>query len=205
MRFALLLAAIPLLADVVEHSPKNAKPSGLLAGVARADITPPVGIPHLNWGSQTHVEATGIDPAGMIVTALVLSDGKQKFVMVDIDTLHISQMDDVVARVAEATGIPAGHVRLAATHTHAGPMFQREKGPLNVDPQPYEKMMAGYRNLLAERIVAVATQANRNLRPVHAYGAKGTGTINMNRRMRATKDSPAAVGRNEQGPVDPHR
>jgi neutral ceramidase len=197
-----LLAALPLLADVVEHSPKNSKPSGLLAGVARADITPPVGIPHLNWGSQTHVEATGIDPAGMIVTALVLSDGKQKFVMVDIDTLHISEMDDVVARVAEATAIPASHVRLAATHTHAGPMFQREKGPLNVDPRPYEKMMADYRNLLAERIVSVAAQANRNLRPVHAYGAKGTGTINMNRRMRATKDGPAAVGRNEQGPVD---
>jgi hypothetical protein len=28
MRFALLLAALPLLADVVEHSPKNSKPSG---------------------------------------------------------------------------------------------------------------------------------------------------------------------------------
>src|SRR5262245_12787181 len=119
MRFAFFLISLPLFADVVEHTPKNSKPSGLLASVARADITPPVGIPHLNWGSQTHVEAVGIDPAGMIVTALVLSDGSQKFVMVDIDTLLIGNMDTTVQRISAATGIPASHVRLAATHTHA--------------------------------------------------------------------------------------
>src|SRR2546425_3780115 len=69
------LIFFPLLADVVEQGPKDSAPSGLLAGVARADITPPVGIAHLNWGSQTHVEAVGIDPVGMYATALALSDG----------------------------------------------------------------------------------------------------------------------------------
>src|SRR5688572_18549043 len=83
--WALLLCAAAS-ADVLEQTAKVSKPSGLLAGVARADITPPVGIAHLNWGSQTHVEAIGIDPAGMWATALVMSDGKQKFAIVDIDS-----------------------------------------------------------------------------------------------------------------------
>lgn len=203
MRALLLLSlTLPLAADIVEHTAKNAKPSGLYAGVARAGITPPVGIPQLNWGSQTHVEAIGIDPAGMLVTALVLSDGKQKFAMVDIDTLLVTGMQPIAEKAAQAIGVPVSHMRLAATHTHAGPNFQREKGPLNVDPAPYEKMMADYRGLLATRIVQAVVEANKNLRPVHAYGAKGTGTININRRMRATKDGPPAVGRNESGPVD---
>src|SRR5205809_8105512 len=84
-----LLVSTSLLGDVVEQGPKDSAPSGLLAGVARADITPPVGIAHLNWGSQTHVEAVGIDPVRMYATALVLSDGKQKFAMVDIDALSV--------------------------------------------------------------------------------------------------------------------
>src|SRR5687768_11616468 len=119
--------AVSIDADVVEHGPKDSKPSGLLAGVARAEINPPVGIAHLNWGSQTHVTAEGIDPAGMVATALVLSDGKQKFAIVDIDAGGVRGMDDAVARAAEATGIPAAHIRLGATHTHAGPAFQASK------------------------------------------------------------------------------
>jgi hypothetical protein len=37
---------------------------------------------------------------------------------------------------------------------------------------------------------------------VHLYGAKGLGTININRRHRATASTPAAVGRNPQEFVD---
>ncbi|MBI3471540.1 MAG: hypothetical protein HY013_09305, partial [Candidatus Solibacter usitatus] len=85
----LLVTAVLCCADVVEQGPKDSPPSGLLAAVARADITPPVGIAHLNWGSQTHVAATGVDPAGMAATALVLSDGRRKFALVDIDALFV--------------------------------------------------------------------------------------------------------------------
>ena len=74
MRLSLLavLTWFAVYGDVVEQGPKNSAPSGLLAGVARADITPPIGMAQLNWGSQTHVEAVGVDPAGMYVTAIVL-------------------------------------------------------------------------------------------------------------------------------------
>lgn len=203
MRYLILiLIAISAVAGIKEETTKDAKPSGLLAGVSRRDIIPPVGIPHLNWGSQTHVEAIGIDPAGMYATAIVLSDGTQKFAMVDVDALFVGNLDDAIARAAKMSGIPAEHIRLGATHTHAGPMFQREKGPLNVDPAPYEKMMADYHQLLVDRISWAIVEANQNLRPVHAGSAKGVGTININRRMRATADGPPAVGRNETGPTD---
>jgi hypothetical protein len=193
---------VPLAADVVEQGPKDAKPSGLLAGVARASIAPPAGIPHLNWGSQTHVEATGVDPAGMVVTALVLSNGNQKFAMVDMDALFVSDGDEIIRRASAKTGIPAAHIRIGATHTHSGPAFQREKGPLGVDPKRYESMMTAYGALVIERVTTAIEEANRALRPAHAGGMRGAGTINYNRRVRATADTPPAVGIRPDGYVD---
>ncbi|MFN0172878.1 MAG: neutral/alkaline non-lysosomal ceramidase N-terminal domain-containing protein, partial [Bryobacteraceae bacterium] len=198
----LLVLAATLRADIVEQGPRNAKPSGLLAGVARADITPPVGIPHLNWGSQTHVEAIGIDPAGMIATALVLSDGKQKLAMVDIDCGTLRGLDDAITRASRQTGIPDANIRLACTHTHAGPNYQAEKGPLTKDPARYERMLTSYHQTLMDKVVGAIVEANANLRPVHAWGARGTGTININRRVRGTPASPPAVGTNPEGFVD---
>src|SRR6478609_2531955 len=95
-----LLTAAPWLlqADV-------AAPSGLRAGVARVDIAPPAAIPQMNWGSQTHITAEGIDPVGMFATALVIRDGRQKFAMVDIDVLSINRMDEIPRCAAQLTGI----------------------------------------------------------------------------------------------------
>ncbi len=205
MRSALLL---PLLlgaaafADVVEQGPKNSAPSGLLAGVARADITPAVGMAQLNWGSQTHVEAVGVDPAGMHVTAIVLSSGGRKFAMVDVDALFVPGYAAIAARVEAATGIPAAHVRLGATHTHAGPVVSVVRGPLGVDFSRYQEAQARYNAMVADKIVGAIVEAHSKLRPAHAFGARGTGTININRRVRARDGMPAAVGRNPDGFVD---
>jgi uncharacterized protein YecE (DUF72 family) len=49
--------------------------SHLLAGVARTDITPPLGIAHAGWGAQSHQRAAGVD-LPLWATALALSDGK---------------------------------------------------------------------------------------------------------------------------------
>src|SRR5437899_1986200 len=144
LSFLLLCAPAVLPADVVEQGPKDAKPSGLLGGVARADITPPAGIAQLNWGSQTHVEAIGIDPAGFYATALVLSDGRQKFAMVDVDHLNVNALGEAVALAAERSGIRAAHIRIGATHTHSGPSFLTEKGPVGTDPARYERVLSAY-------------------------------------------------------------
>jgi hypothetical protein len=197
-----VLAASLCRADLEEQGPRHAPPSGLLAGVARTDISPPVGIAHMNWGSATHIASDGIDPAGMVATALVLSDGKQKFAMVDIDVLNVGGLDPVIARASEATGIPPAHIRLAATHTHAGPAVSPERGPLGADLTGYRQMMERHRAVLLDKLVGVIVAANASLRPVHLHGGRGTGTININRRFRARDGNPPAVGRNPEGFAD---
>ena len=198
----LALNALVLRADVIEQGPKDSPPSGLLAGTARADITPPVGIAQMNWGSQTHVVATGVDPAGMWATALVVSDGKQKFVMVDLDAGSVAPFRDAIGRAAAAIGVPPDHVRLAAFHTHAGPSITPGKGPVGVDLTEYQRVMDRYRAAVSDKIAGVVAEANSRLRPVHVGGGKGSGTVNINRRVRADGDKPAAVGRNPGGFVD---
>jgi hypothetical protein len=198
-----LLALAPLSrADVVEQGPKDSPPSGLLAGVARADITPPVGIAQLNWGSQTHIESVGNDPVGMVATALVLANGDQKFAMVDIDTILVRFFEAAIGRAARQTGIPARHIRLAATHTHAGPYLSAAKGPAGVDLSAKREMIERYREQVVDKIVGLIAEADRNLRPAHVYGGRGTGTININRRVRARGEDPPAVGRNPEGFID---
>lgn len=193
----LLLCAALASADVVEQGPKDSAPSGLRAGVARVDITPPVGIAQMNWGSQTHVTAVGADPAKMLATALVLESGVEKFAMVDIDRLFVDGLEEAIARASQLTGIPAGHIRLGATHTHAGALVNPEKGPPGVDLQPLVDMVERYRVATVDQIVGAIVAANRNLQPAHIHGGRGQGTINVNRRYRA-QGRPLAVLANFQ-------
>jgi len=189
-------------ADLVEQGPKDSAPSGLLAGVARSDITPPIGIIHLNWGSQTHVEAMGADPVGMYATALILSDGKQRFALVDIDIISVQGLEDVPRRAAALTGIPEDHIRLGATHTHAGAQFSPNRGPVGADLTRHRAVFDNYRATLADKAIGAIVEANHKLQPVHLYAGRGIGTININRRVRAEAGRPAAVGRNPDGFVD---
>lgn len=196
------LIAAPLASDVVEQGARDSSPSGLQAGVARADISPPVGIAQMNWGSQTHVRAVGIDPAGMKATALVLSSGGQTFAMVDVDRLSVTGLEPAIERASRLTGIPEAHIRIAATHTHAGAMVSPAKGPPGLDLRPLEDMAERYRYSTIDKIAGIVAEAHGRLEPAHMHGGRGEGSININRRVRAGPDSPPAVGRNPDGFVD---
>ncbi len=200
--WALLAAAAPLAAQVVEQSPKDAGPSGLLAGVARVSITPPSGIAHLNWGSQTHVQAMGSDPYGLLATALVISDGRHKFAMVDLDAVLAEEFNDLIPIAAARSGIPAEHIRIGVSHTHSGPGLRPEKGPPGLDMDLHRTLFENHRKAVYDKIAGAIVEAASRLEPAHIYGAKGTGSININRRFRAAGGNPPAVGRNPDGFVD---
>mgnify|MGYP001813274597 FL=1 len=191
-----------LRADLVEQGPKDSAPSGLLAGVARADITPPVGIAQMNWGSQSHILSEGNDPLGLCATALVVSDGESKFAMVDVDRLFVNGLEPSIEQAAKRTGIPPQNIRLAATHTHAAVNVSKAKGPAGMDLAEYQAAVERYDHFLIDKIVGLIVEANSKLQPAHIYGDRGESRININRRVRGDGDNPPAVGRNPDGFVD---
>ncbi|MGQ9633897.1 MAG: hypothetical protein ACUVXB_06580 [Bryobacteraceae bacterium] len=190
-------------ADVVEQGVRDSRPSGLLAGVSKLNIDPTIGIPHMNWGSATHLVTRGNDPVGLYLRVLVLSDGKMKFVLVDTDT-PVANSEKALQRASELTGIPVDHMRIGSCHTHAGPSLNRSKGPAGVDMTPYQQMMEAHQAVVADKLVGAIVEANSRLRPAHANGMTGTGSININRRFRGsgTDESPPAVGLNPKEFVD---
>ncbi len=170
----------------------------LQAGVARADITPPVGIAHANWGAQAHEQAAGVD-LPMWATALALSDGTTTTVLVDLDIIGLRGENATRVRraVAERSGLPVGNVRIAYTHTHSGPSTSTSGGWVKAGVD----LVAGYLDNLAAKAAGAAWEACNRLQPARIAAGSGTSTIAVNRRF-VTPEGTVVVGHNWDGPVD---
>jgi neutral ceramidase len=164
---------------VREPSSAPAAPgSGLLAGAAEVDITPPPGAPLFgySWGAARNAKGYW---TRLKARALVLQDSRgERLALVQADLGAISGLlqREVAARTAGA-GISTDRLMLAATHTHAAPGgYFGEKffnyfgsGATGFDPRLVE--------MLATRIAQVVANAVANLeraalgvREIDVYG-----------------------------------
>ena len=101
--------------------------AGIL-GVAREDITPPVGIYARNWGAAKHDVAEGIHRP-LTATALTLKSDGAPLVLVAIDLGWWRATADerhVKDAVLEAFRLDPARVMINMSHTHAGPATSRE-------------------------------------------------------------------------------
>ncbi|MCC6792746.1 MAG: hypothetical protein IT336_13725 [Thermomicrobiales bacterium] len=172
----------------------------LFAGVARTDITPPIGIAHANWGAQIHERAAGVD-LPLWATALALRTGETTVIIVDIDIAWL--WDGTAAKtraaVSTLTGVPEGNIRLSYTHTHSGPSSPGRFGTwVNAGAEMVEPYDAG----LPHKIAGVAWAALNALRPARLGSGIGSSTVAVNRRFQRPEDGAVIVGRNWDGPVD---
>lgn len=148
------------------------------AGVARCDITPPVGIAHGNWSAQGHERAEGVD-LPMYCTVLAASDGNEEIILAEWELLYPpggEWLMEARRRITALTGVPASHIRLSATHTHAGPSLGKpwfEGGA---------EMVAPYIASLNDRLAGAAMSAHRAMKPARVAGGYGTSAMNTNRR-----------------------
>ena len=148
------------------------------AGVARADITPPIGSAHGNWSAQVHERAEGIDLA-LWCTALAASDGSTEVIIAEWDLLYPpggEWLAHARRRITELTGVPGDHVQLSSVHTHAGPNIKKPwfaEGAEMVEP---------YVASLTDRLAGTCLAAHRALRPAHVAGGYGSCPVNCNRR-----------------------
>jgi neutral ceramidase len=155
--------------------------AGLHAGAAVVDITPSdsqylFGYPHVAR------YCTGVnDP--LLSTALYLSDGVTQALFVANDAIFVPRESAgrVRATICAATGVPAAHIMLTATHTHSAPKTVEYLS--NADDPLVPPVDPAYLRFFEEQMSAAGCAAVRAAQPACAGLAVTDGTgVGTNRR-----------------------
>ena len=131
--------------------------AAIQAGVAKVDITPPVGTPLAGFGARKGQPSTGVhDP--LEARALVLTIGDEKLALVAVD--HLGYDHAMVERVRNlAAGpavLPPDRILVMATHTHSGGGAYRD-GLAILSGQYDPKVRALYEERAAEAVKLAAS------------------------------------------------
>ncbi len=166
----------------------------LVAGVAKRDITPPVGVDLTGYGGRPSGCTSVHDP--VYARALALGDGSATVVLVSLDVLGIDfPVLDRLRDRAASLGIGASSLVLNASHTHAGPATQRLRGLGELD--------AAYVDRFVDLTCEAIEEALDDLAPARVVASRGPARIGHNRREHLL-DGRTVLGRNRVGAVVPH-
>jgi hypothetical protein len=165
----------------------------LSAGVARVDITPPLGTPVGCWAARRALAQGVHEP--LVAQALVLSDGEHSAAIIATDLVFVSAELARVVRehVAGLTGIPQRAISVHASHNHSAPSLARGS---TVGGLPDIPEFGRYADALGDLLSGAAYAAWRRLEPARLGAAVGrVEGVSGNRvdRTRAVDDSLAVV------------
>ncbi|HUG90472.1 MAG TPA: hypothetical protein VML55_06545 [Planctomycetaceae bacterium] len=173
-------------------------------GLARCDITPPVGVYHRMWGAATHDRSTGIHRP-LTATACVFrpwdasgdTPHEQILVAVDHCLLWAPEMAWLLETIAQAAGVPSGQVVVTFSHTHAAGLMDRGRGDL-----PGGELIAPYLEQMNERIAQAVIEARRACRPATVAYATGRCDLAAHRDLRDDARGQWVCGFNPAGQAD---
>ena len=150
----------------------------LSAGVARIDITPPVGFRMM--GAMRRTEGSVGIESSLLATALVLAvEGEGKVVLVDCDLIgfDIPLADRIRQVIAARVDTTASCVIVGCTHTHNGPCTVR--GSLGgvhdvpVGDRTEPARLDAYIENLVGQLAGIAEQADSQRMPARIGGGSG--------------------------------
>lgn len=154
--------------------------SRLRFGLARIDVTPPVGIYHPMWGAARHHRATGVHRP-LTAEAMVfapLDGSRQPLVRLQID--HVGMTTEhqarVIGMISQATTLPAENIVTTFSHSHSSGNFSPDRVHL-----PGGEMIEAYVAELNQKLVAVATEALTKLQEAVITYGRGHCTMATNR------------------------
>jgi hypothetical protein len=170
-------------------------------GIARADLTPPVGINARNWGAATHDVAEGVHrPLTATVLAVSTADDPAPLVLIAADLGWWKSRDDegfVRGAILEACGLDPARLLLSFSHTHAGPNLYREE-----HAKPGGDKIGPYLETLRARLTAAAREALASRQPARLSWRYGRCDLAQNRDLPRPAESRHIVGWNPAEPAD---
>lgn len=173
-------------------------------GLARCDITPPVGIYHRMWGAATHDQATGIHRP-LTATAMLFQpldasmDSAADLILLAIDhvLLWSKEMDQLRADIARRTEIPHDRLAITFSHTHAAGLMGLERVGL-----PGGDLIPPYLDTLAERLAHIVQEARAQMQPVSITYGTGRCALGQHRDFWDEQSRQYVCGYNPGGPAD---
>ena len=172
------------------------------AGVARCDITPPIGIYHRMWGAAMHDRATGIHRP-LEATLLWLESFNaaitvpQIIVALDHCILDSDELERIRQAIQQSTNIDRENIVITLSHTHGAGWMSRTRSDL-----PGGEMLGPYLDNLAVRIGELACEAQRSVIPVSMVYGFGRCSLAAHRDYFDTDLGSYVCGFNPTGPAD---
>ncbi|MBA3485289.1 MAG: neutral/alkaline non-lysosomal ceramidase N-terminal domain-containing protein [Pirellulales bacterium] len=186
----------------VVESPQGA----CLFGIARCNITPPIGIYHRMWGASKHDRSTGVHRP-LSATATVFGDlsaksraeSTNRVILVAIDhcLLWQKEMDDLLAGVTRSAKLPSPQLYITFSHTHAAGLMGRERASL-----PGGELVGPYLDELAIRIAGAVRQAIKDAEPAWIVFGQGRCDLATHRDFWDEATQQIVCGFNPGGPAD---
>jgi hypothetical protein len=211
----LLLLFTSIHVGCSSNSPPPRAP--LEVGVATRDITPPVGYRMAGYFYERR--ATAVHDV-LYAKAIAFKQGPTKFVLIVCDLCQTAPevVEQARSVISQRLAMPREHVCIASTHTHTGPDYF---GPLaehlhrlaiaaNAGEDP--AVTIDYPNLLAERIIEAAMDADASAKPAELAAASAPQpNVAFNRRY-VMRDGTVAWNPGKKnpkivrpaGPIDPN-
>jgi len=161
----------------------------LKAGLAKAVITPPVGVRLCGYSARTQPSTGILDD--LYAKALVLDDEEKRFALVICDLLWLGKelANDVKKRIRKQADIKEENIMMTAIHTHTGPDLEYVGEP--------------YIENLKSQIVGAVSAACNHMKKARIGVATGECYVGMNRRNPKSPSGPYFLYNWPQGPVDP--
>src|SRR5438132_6457276 len=154
---------------------------GIRAGAYAMNVTPPRFPISVNGGMADRLAKSAHDP--LHARCLVLDDGRQKLVLVVVDSCMIPRqlIDAAKAKVQARLGIPSEQICISATHTHSAPTLT---GVFQSDPDKE------YVAFLTEKIAAGIEKAVHRLQSAEVgFGVGRNADQLFNRRWKVRPGS----------------
>ena len=202
----------------------NTPQSRCRLGIARCDITPPVGIYHRMWGAATHDRAAGIhrplsaqavvfqsleqpaspspNSAGDSTRAPAVAtgdadDSEQILIALDHCLLWNRDMQALLDAVSQRSQVPRERLLVVFSHSHSAGLMDSDRQQL-----PGGELIGPYLDTLAEKLAAKVCVARASLQPATIVYGVGRCSLAGNRDFRDANSGGYVCGYNPEGFAD---